>query len=113
MDVTPAEAWLLGRVENGALPRATADTGNATDRTQLAAGLAGLEERGLVTPADTGTLLLTETGVAARGQLMAAREHRLKGLVADWEPESPEVDAMIAQLSEELRHSSAPPAGVR
>ena len=29
VDVTPAEAWLLGRVENGALPRATAETGNA------------------------------------------------------------------------------------
>ena len=43
--------------------------------------------------------------MAARDQLLAAREHRLNGLVADWQPESPEVDAMIAQLSEELRHS--------
>jgi len=30
------------------------------------------------------------------------RESDLTELVADWEPESPEVDAMIARLSEEL-----------
>jgi hypothetical protein len=113
VDVTPAEAWLLGRVENGALPRAAAEAGNASDREQLAAGLARLEERGFVSPEDDSTLQLTDTGAATRGELLAARERRLKGLVADWKPESPEVDAMIEQLSEELRRSAAPPAGVR
>jgi EmrB/QacA subfamily drug resistance transporter len=113
VDVTPAEAWLLGRVENGTLARAAAETGNADDRAQLAAALARLEERGFVSPEDNNTLRLTETGAATRGHLLAARESRLKGLVADWKPESPEVDAMIAQLSEELRRSAAPPAGLR
>jgi hypothetical protein len=111
VDVSPAEAWLLGRVENGALPRAAAEAGNADDRAQLAAGLARLEERGLVRPADGSALQLTETGAAVRTELLAARERRLHGLVADWQPESPELDAVIAQLSEELRRNDAPPAG--
>jgi EmrB/QacA subfamily drug resistance transporter len=111
VDVSPAEAWLLGRVENGALPRAAAEAGNADDRAQLAASLARLEERGLVIPADGSVLQLTETGAAVRTELLAARERRLHGLVADWQPESPELDAVIEQLSEELRRNEAPPAG--
>jgi EmrB/QacA subfamily drug resistance transporter len=113
VEVSPAEAWLLGRVENGALPRAAAERGNASDREQLAAGLARLEERRLVAPGDDGSLRLTDSGRAIRGQLLAARKRRLDALVADWEPEAPEVDAMIAELSEELRRHEAPPAGVR
>jgi hypothetical protein len=69
--------------------------------------------RGLVTAADDGSLRLTDTGGAIRKQLLAARRRRLDALVADWEPESAEVDAMIAELSEELRRREAPPAGVR
>ncbi len=113
VDVTPPEAWLLGRVENGALPRATAETGNAGDREQLAAGLARLEQRGLVRPIDASSLQLTESGTIVRNDLLVARERRLHELVADWQPESPELDAVIAQLSDELRRSEAPPAGVR
>ena len=113
VDLTPPEAWLLGRVENGALARATAETGNAGDREQLAAGLARLEQRGLARPIDDSSLQLTESGAAVRNDLLVARERRLHELVADWQPESPELDAVIAQLSEELRRSEAPPAGVR
>ena len=113
VDLTPPEAWLLGRVENGALARATAETGNASDREQLAAGLARLEQRGLARPIDDSSLQLTESGAAVRNDLLVARERRLHELVADWQPESPELDAVIAQLSEELRRSEAPPASVR
>ncbi len=113
VEMTPAEAWLLGRVENGALARDTAETGDANDRAQLAAGLERLEERGFVVPSHDGALQLTETGSSIRNQLLAARVRRLNALVADWESEAPEVDAMIAELSDELRRSEAPPAGVR
>jgi EmrB/QacA subfamily drug resistance transporter len=112
VEVTPAEAWLLGQVHNGALPRAAAETGNASDRQGLAAGLERLQQRGLVAPVDDSSLQLTDSGLGVRGQLMGARERRLAALVADWEPESPEVDAMIARLSEELHRNEPAPAGV-
>jgi hypothetical protein len=61
---------------------------------------------------DDSSLQLTETGLGVRDELMAARERRLAALVADWEPESPEVDAMIARLSEELHRNEPAPAAV-
>jgi hypothetical protein len=33
---------------------------------------------------------------------MGARQRGLESLVSDWEPEDPELDAVIAQLCEEL-----------
>jgi hypothetical protein len=113
VEVTPAEAWLLGQVQNGALPRAAAETGNTSDRERLAAGLERLLQRGLVAPVHDNLLQLTEAGLGVRDQLLAARMRRLTALVADWEPESPEVDAMIGRLSEELHRNEPAPAGVR
>lgn len=40
-----------------------------------------------------------------RRRLLDARERCLSSLVADWESEAPELDAMIARLSEELCRS--------
>jgi len=53
-------------------------------------------------------LRLTTTGVELRGRLHEARCRRLVVLVADWEPESPEVDAMIERLAEELARTAEP-----
>jgi hypothetical protein len=51
---------------------------------------------------------LTDAGAALRERLLAARRRRLTALVADWEPEGPEIDAMIARLSEELERAREP-----
>jgi len=45
---------------------------------------------------------LTEPGREAQRRVAQARSASLRRLVADWEPESPEVDAMIERLSGEL-----------
>ena len=63
--------------------------------------------RGLVDR--NGELQLTETGADLRNQLIEARCRRLTALVADWEPEAPEVDAMIERLAEELGWTPSDP----
>ena len=74
--------------------------GDGDVRERLAEGAARLLSRGLVDR--NGELQLTETGADLRSQLLEARCRRLTSLVADWEPETPEVDAMIERLAEEL-----------
>ena len=105
VDMTPAEAWLLGRVDAGAIPAEALNAGDDQDRVRLAEGALRLRERGMV---DGGEgLQLTDAGTGLRERLVAARQRRLASLVADWEPEAPEVDAMIARLSEELERSGS------
>jgi hypothetical protein len=103
VEATPAEAWLLGRVRAGRLPPDAVDAGSSEDREGLAAGLARLRERGMLDGGDG--FGLTESGASLRGRLHEARCRRLSSLVADWQPESPEVDAMIEQLAEELERT--------
>jgi EmrB/QacA subfamily drug resistance transporter len=103
VEATPAEAWLLGRVRDGRLPPDAVDVGSSEDREGLAAGLARLRERGMLDGGDG--LGLTESGAGLRGRLHEARCRRLSSLVADWQSESPEVDAMIEQLAEELERT--------
>ena len=105
VDMTPAEAWLLGRVDAGAIPAEALNAGDDQDRVRLAEGALRLRERGLVDGGDG--LQLTDAGTGLRERLVAARQRRLASLVADWEPEAPEVDAMIARLSEELERSGS------
>ena len=50
---------------------------------------------------------MTEDGGAIRARLLEARERDLRSLVADWEPEGPGVDRMIARLADELAHQQA------
>jgi hypothetical protein len=54
---------------------------------------------------------LTPAGTALHDQLAAARRERLRELVADWESESPELDAMIARLGTELGEEEPAPTG--
>ena len=108
VDATPAEAWLLGRSRrNGRIPGDALDTGDSDVRERLAEGAARLLSRGLVDR--NGELQLTETGADLRNQLIEARCRRLTALVADWEPEAPEVDAMIERLAEELGWTPSDP----
>lgn len=64
------------------------------------AALAGLRRRGLLETGDDRRL--ADAGTAARDRVQVARCEGLESLVADWRPESPELDAAIARLSEEL-----------
>jgi EmrB/QacA subfamily drug resistance transporter len=108
LDLDPAEAWLLGRVEDGAVPAHALAVDDPAAARSLAAGLAALRRRGLVSEDSR----LTAAGADTRGRLLEARERRLKALVADWEPESPDLDTMISRLAAELERDQGPvPAG--
>jgi EmrB/QacA subfamily drug resistance transporter len=100
VELTPAEVWLLGRVQDGAVPGSALAARREDDRERLAAALADLRRRGLVEPGDDGRL--TPSGKAARERVQTARCEGLESLVADWQPESPELDAVIDRLAEEL-----------
>jgi EmrB/QacA subfamily drug resistance transporter len=102
VDLTPAEAWLLGRARQGAIPLECLEVGDAGAEARLRAGAEGLRERGLVAGGDGPSLLLTEPGLLVHDRIVAERHRCLGTLVADWECGEPEVDAMIERLSEEL-----------
>ena len=106
----PAETWLLGRVRDGAIPPEALEVEAADDRERLAAALVRLGERGLVDGAGEVPAALTPEGLVTRERLLSARENRLRTLVADWESESPELDAMIERLCGELEHEPEPAA---
>jgi len=101
VELSPAEVWLLGRAVGGAIPGDALEVGSEEDRRQLREGFERLRGRGLI-EAGGGPDRLKPAGAAIRRRLLEARQRSLTELVADWEPESPEVDAMIARLSEEL-----------
>jgi EmrB/QacA subfamily drug resistance transporter len=106
VDLTPAEVWLLGQAGDGAVPDpAPADRGEE-DARALREALADLRRRGLVDEGDDRRL--TAAGRAARDRIQTARCEGLESLVADWQPESPELDAAIARLSEELGRAEKP-----
>ncbi len=68
--------------------------------------LADPRRRGLVDESDERRL--TSAGLTARDRIQAARCAGLESLVADWQPESPELDAAIARLSAELGQAAEP-----
>jgi hypothetical protein len=108
VEATPAEAWLLGRVSDGRVPAEALDVPSTDARERLAEGLTRLRTRGLVDGDDA--LALTAGGAELRDRLHAARCRRLESLVADWQPETPEVDVMVARLAEELERTAPPSA---
>jgi hypothetical protein len=103
---TPAEAWLLGRARDGRIPGDALEGPDSETSERLAEGATGLRSRGFVD--SDGELRLTPSGADLRDRLIEARCRRLSSLVADWEPESPEVDVMIERLAEELGRTPAP-----
>ena len=102
VELTPAEVWLLGRAAGGAIPGEALEAGDANDRAQLAEAVERLRGRGMAEPSLDLPVRLTEAGLTVRERLLAARQRSLTTLVADWESEAPELDAMIARLSGEL-----------
>jgi hypothetical protein len=105
VDLTPAEAWLLGRAEDGTIMEDALEVRDPGDRLALQQGLVQLRGRGLIESSDPPALL-TAAGQATRLELGAARRRSFEFLVADWQPEDPELDAAIARLSEELAQPS-------
>jgi Mn-dependent DtxR family transcriptional regulator len=84
------------------------DAEDPADRERLAEAIERLRGRGMVEGEAAGPAKLTASGLAVRKRLLAARQRSLNTLVADWEPESPAVDAMIERLCEELSQSEPP-----
>ena len=102
VDLSAAEAWLLGRAREGAIPVECLQVGDADARARLSAGAEGLRERGLVAEREGPSLALTEPGLVIHEHIVAVRYRCLSSLVDDWESEEPELDAMIERLAEEL-----------
>jgi EmrB/QacA subfamily drug resistance transporter len=109
LDLTPAEGLVLARAHDGLVPASALQAADPANTPLLIAGLEGLAERGLVAHAPAPARL-TESGVDVWRQLLTARERRLRSLVADWEPEDANVDAMIARLCDELARHDEPVA---
>jgi EmrB/QacA subfamily drug resistance transporter len=107
VELTPAEVWLLGRAVGGAIPGEALEAGDANDRALLAEAVERLRGRGMAEPSLDPPARLTEAGLAVRERLLAARQRSLTSLVADWESEAPELDAMIARLSGELANAAS------
>jgi hypothetical protein len=72
----------------------------------LREALSSLRRHGLVDEGDDRRL--SATGLSIRDRVQAARCEGLESLVADWQPESPELDAAIARLADELGRSRPP-----
>jgi EmrB/QacA subfamily drug resistance transporter len=105
VDLTPAEVWLLGRAEDAALPEVSAAGRSEEDVRRLREAVTDLRRRGLVDGGDDR--ILTAPGLSVRDRVQAARCEGLESLIADWQSESPELDAAIARLSEELGRSQS------
>jgi EmrB/QacA subfamily drug resistance transporter len=108
VELTPAEVWLLGRAVDGEIGAEARDAEDPADRERLAEAVERLRERGTIEDEAGGPAKLTASGLAVRERLLAARQRSLNTLVADWEPESPAVDAMIERLCEELSQCEPP-----
>jgi EmrB/QacA subfamily drug resistance transporter len=104
----PAETWLLGRAREGTIPPDAVELEDGGDRERLESALGRLPERGLIETAGNRPAELTIEGLETRRRLLSAREARLRTLVADWESESPELDAVIERLAGELEHEQEP-----
>jgi EmrB/QacA subfamily drug resistance transporter len=114
VDLDVAEAWVLTRARDGLIASDALDTRRPEDHELLVSALARLRERGLVAGesglASEGARL-TPGGAEIYGELAEARRARLTELVADWQPEDPEVDEMVAELARELGEREPMPAG--
>jgi hypothetical protein len=105
VELTPAQAWLLGRADGGTIASEVLEVPDPGDRVALGTALTQLDDRDLVDSPDPPARL-TASGQAIRRDLVDARRRSLEYLVADWHPEDRELDAMIARLSEELAQTA-------
>jgi EmrB/QacA subfamily drug resistance transporter len=101
-DLTPAEVWLLGRAHDGAIPAHCLQGSDEETTALLREAALALQKRGLARLGPEAELELSEPGQTIQRRVADARCEGLRTLVADWKPESPEVDAMIERLGQEL-----------
>jgi EmrB/QacA subfamily drug resistance transporter len=104
VDLTPAEVWLLGRSRDGTIPDEVLESASDDGRERLAVALVDLRRRGLVEAGEDARL--TAAGLTARDRVHRARCEGLHSLVADWQHESPDLDAVVERLAEELGHTN-------
>jgi len=112
LDVPPPQLWLLARLGERA-PRTVAGLAAElrADPDRLAVTVAGLESRGLVEPADGGTIALTAAGLASPERLIEAKCAGLRELLDGWEPsEHPEVEQLIDRLARDVVSEMPAPA---
>jgi hypothetical protein len=118
-EVDPHEAWIVTRAQGNEVPVDAISAQDPRDRDRLDAALARLQRAGYLEICGAGVsrenpdeplARLTPTGTALHDELATARFDRLQEIVADWEPESPALDAMIARLSRELGTREPAPA---
>ena len=87
--------------ERGARQVAAASDATSATRRLFASALVQLSDKGLVEGLDPPARL-SPKGVTIRFDLNNARRRGLESLCSDWEPDDPELDAMITRLAEEL-----------
>ena len=94
LDLSPAEAWLLRRVEDG---------GEVPHRETLVAARGQLLGRGLVIERNGAGLALTDPGRVTADRLHEAHCVCLRRLLADWPAgDEPELQPIITRLAREL-----------
>jgi EmrB/QacA subfamily drug resistance transporter len=109
VDLSPAAAWLLGRLEkDSGLDPANLSRAHGVEHDRINAALAELLDRRLIVETNAvdgkGTKrVLTEEGCGVFNKLVAARREHLAELWPEWSPEKrQEVAYLIRRLSREL-----------
>jgi DNA-binding MarR family transcriptional regulator len=121
--VTPPEGWLLNRIaEHAPISVPALADGLRVSPERLREPLAGLTRRAYVTTDDALDLELTESGVHAREQLIAAGRAELCRLLDGWEPDQDEdmqpvlrrlAGALVVEMPAAGRRARGRDAGVR
>jgi DNA-binding MarR family transcriptional regulator len=103
LDLTPAAAWLLVRLERDATADLEAlSSAHRIEAGRLDAALVELRSAGFVA-VDGGRRELTDEGCAAFNALVEARRARLEELFSDWAPEQREdLAAALTRLARDL-----------
>jgi MFS family permease len=106
VDLPPRSAWLLMQIDrHPELDRASLGRAQRVPREQVKAGLAVLEERGLVSKSgdQDGPPRVTAAGREVLGRLVRVRRERLAEMFAEWAPERHErLAELVGQLMNEL-----------
>ena len=100
LDLPPAAVWSLVRIADGEDPVRLAEI-NGVPAERVAAGLARLEEDGLVSA--NGARVLTAAGQDALARVVAARRERLCEHLEGWSPEQhEELARVLTRLARDL-----------
>jgi EmrB/QacA subfamily drug resistance transporter len=109
VDLSPAAAWLLGRVEKDAgLDPANLARAHRIEPDRISAALAELLYQGFIVETNSGDArgrrrILTEEGCGVFNKLVAARREHLAELWPEWSPEKrEEIAELIRRLAREL-----------